>query len=105
MQPVRVSVNPALFTAPSGQRYAIAGSQWIPVPEDTTHATLDRYVTWEPAQANTAPSSREWDVKGSKGNTYRVVERDGQWSCSCPGYGFRRKCRHIAEKREENASR
>ena len=103
MQPVEVSVNPLLFTAPSGQRYAVAGSVWLPVPEVTTRADLDRYMVWTPPQANLTQSSREWSVTGSKGATYRVTERDGQWVCSCPGYGYRRKCRHIEETK--NASR
>lgn len=27
--------------------------------------------------------------------TYTVTLRNQQWSCTCSGYGFRRKCRHI----------
>lgn len=44
---------------------------------------------------------KTWIVEGSKSNKY-VVTRDGtSWSCTCPGYGFRRNCRHIKEKKEE----
>lgn len=102
MNQVKVNIPPALFTAPSGQRYAIAGSTWIPVPSDTTRDTLSRYMVWEAPQANLTQSIREWSVTGSKGATYRVIERDGQWACSCPGYGYRRKCRHVEETRNEN---
>jgi len=102
MKPTVVSVNPALFTSPSGQRYAVAGSVWVPVPVDTTRDNMGRFVSWEPPEANPAPttSSREWSVKGSKGNTYCVVERGGSWGCSCVGYGYRRKCRHIDETKK-----
>ena len=99
MKVVSVSVNPVLFTAPSGQRYAIAGSVWVCVPADTTRDNMDRFVLWEPAATIPQPSTsiREWSVAGSTGNTYNVVERDGAWGCSCVGYGYRRKCRHIDE--------
>jgi len=99
---VKVNIPPALFTAPSGQRYAISGSVWIPVPDSTTFDDLDRYMVVERPTLPSNRGSRFWTVKGSKGNEYRVMERDGQWGCSCPGYGFRRKCRHIEETRNAN---
>tara|TARA_R110000851_G_scaffold282009_1_gene435508 strand:+ start:445 stop:780 length:336 start_codon:yes stop_codon:yes gene_type:complete len=106
MKPTVVSVNPALFTSPSGQRYAVAGSVWVPVPFDTTRENMGRYVSWELPESSPAPttSSREWSVKGSKGNIYCVVERDGSWGCSCVGYGYRRKCRHIDETKKRVAA-
>ena len=36
-------------------------------------------------------------VQGSKGNTYIVTKEDGKAHCSCPGYGFRKTCKHIQE--------
>ena len=36
-------------------------------------------------------------VKGSKGNVYDVVRRDGHVSCSCPAFKFRKKCKHMLE--------
>ena len=36
MEPVEVSMQPALFTSHTGIRYGIAGSVWIEVPEGTT---------------------------------------------------------------------
>ena len=37
-------------------------------------------------------------VQGSKGNMYEVIidTKFGN-SCSCPGFGFRRECKHIKE--------
>ena len=34
-------------------------------------------------------------------NTYTVKLSEGVYSCTCPGYGFRRKCRHITEIKNE----
>jgi hypothetical protein len=36
-------------------------------------------------------------VQGSKGNTYIVTAENGKVSCSCPGYSYRKSCRHITE--------
>lgn len=36
-------------------------------------------------------------VQGSKGNTYIVTKENGKVSCSCPGYGFRKTCKHVQE--------
>jgi hypothetical protein len=34
-------------------------------------------------------------VKGSKGDEYIVTKENGQWSCTCVGFQFRRKCKHV----------
>ena len=36
-------------------------------------------------------------VQGSKGNTYIVTKENGKASCTCPGYGFRKTCKHVQE--------
>lgn len=36
-------------------------------------------------------------VEGSGGKKYRLTEQDGSWRCSCPGYLFRGKCRHVED--------
>jgi len=37
-------------------------------------------------------------VTGSKGDQYTVMIEDGTaTSCTCPGFAFRNKCRHLAE--------
>lgn len=40
---------------------------------------------------------KEWTVTGSKGNTYLVIRKDNKYSCSCPGFTFRKSCRHLSE--------
>ena len=43
-------------------------------------------------------SSRETiTVQGSKGNTYIVTKENGKASCTCPGFGFRKTCKHVQE--------
>lgn len=45
------------------------------------------------------PASQTWRVAGSKGNEYEVSLTGGAWTCSCPGHGFRGRCRHVDELR------
>lgn len=45
----------------------------------------------------TDPSVRVWTVTGSKGDEYTVKCQDGEYSCSCPGFMYRKHCRHITE--------
>ena len=33
-------------------------------------------------------------VKGSKGQEYVVTNANGLWHCTCPGFTFRRSCKH-----------
>lgn len=40
---------------------------------------------------------RSWVVKGSKGDEYTITEEENGLTCSCPGFVFRGKCKHIAE--------
>ena len=42
-------------------------------------------------------SNKEYKVMSSKGDKEYTVKSDstGSLSCECPGYGFRRRCRHI----------
>ena len=40
-----------------------------------------------------------WRVTGSKGNDYVVALSNGAWTCSCPGHGFRGRCRHVDQLR------
>ena len=95
--PIKVSMPPALFTSHTGQRYAIAGSVWLPVPADTVFSDLPKYLVHERPPRKEIPGENRWKVKGSRGNTYTVTLSSGSYSCTCPGFGFRRRCRHIKE--------
>lgn len=43
------------------------------------------------------PEGRVIEVVGSKGDVYKVTELRGDYSCSCSGFRFRSKCRHIEQ--------
>lgn len=98
--PVVVDWPPALANLPSG-RYAISGGTWLRVPDDTVFEDLPRWMVVKPAQRKPDPvEARTWAVRGSKGDEYTVTQsvsdsRQIFFSCTCVGYGYRRKCKHI----------
>ena len=46
---------------------------------------------------NTDANVKRIEFIGSKGNTYYVTDEDGKISCTCPGYKYRGKCKHVDE--------
>jgi hypothetical protein len=99
--PVIVSVPPCLADTASG-RYAIGGSTWIKVPADTTFDDLDRYMVCKRPESPSDGSEGVWAVVGSKGASYTVRAVQGRYSCTCAGFGWRRKCKHIEQVKKEN---
>ena len=99
MKPVEVTWNPALVTGRDGNRYAISGCVWVEVPPDTTFNDLPMYMVVKQREVNQDKRERSWQVKGSKGASYTVSLRKGQWTCTCAGFGWRRRCKHVEEKK------
>lgn len=46
---------------------------------------------------NIADKQAGIEVKGSNGNSYFVTKQGSRSICTCPGFQFRGKCRHILE--------
>lgn len=46
------------------------------------------------------PEGRVWEVKGSKGDVYKVSESGGNLSCTCSGFRFRGQCKHSESIRQ-----
>jgi len=101
--PISVNWPPMLYTDRAGQKWAVSGQNWIEVPENTTFEDLDRYmVVAKRPDASPVAEVRTYDVVGSKGDTYTVTDHGGTWTCTCPGFGWRRKCKHV--EAQKNAS-
>jgi|TARA_R110002110_G_C13317902_1_gene705835 hypothetical protein len=95
--PVQMPMRPALWR--SGDKlYAIGGVLPVQVPADTTMATLGQYAIHVPGVRDSTGEAIEvkdrWIVEGSKGNRYTVTKIGDAFKCSCPGFSFRRKCKH-----------
>jgi hypothetical protein len=99
VKPVEVTWNPALTTGQDGKRYAISGNTWIEVPPETTFEDLPMYMVVKQREDIQQQGEALWQVTGSKGSSYTVSLRESQWSCTCAGFGWRRRCKHIDEKR------
>ena len=52
-----------------------------------------------------AEVGRNWVVKGSKGDTYKVSLKDGHYICTCSGYKFRGACKHSTKIEEQNGKK
>ena len=42
-------------------------------------------------------TQRVYVITGSKGSNYTVTVDGNQRTCTCPGYGFRKDCKHIRQ--------
>jgi len=84
-----------------GERYIMPG--WYKLkPEEATPDIKDiAYYPYKPKKPElpNIKSNKVYKVKSSKGNSFYEVQMNnsGSLECSCPGYGFRRKCRHVTE--------
>jgi hypothetical protein len=45
----------------------------------------------------TEDESKTWTVQGSRGSQYVVVRSKNSWSCNCPGFQFRKSCKHVTQ--------
>ena len=64
---------------------------------------LERITNIEYADGRVAQKNKiqddikTWSVEGSRGSKYVVVQTKNSRTCSCPGFQFRKTCRHIKE--------
>ena len=63
-------------------------------------------IDGEPVSYDVKPvvADRNWLVCGSRGNHYTVKKTPDGWSCTCPGFSFRRECKHITSLQNESAA-
>lgn len=93
---------PALWQSPrglalaSGTVYKIMhGDRTLPTNSTFPAGTTLKDFQWmKPVQPVALPKFRT--VKGSKGTTYTIRTRpDGREECTCPGFTYRRTCKHV----------
>jgi hypothetical protein len=54
-----------------------------------------------PKVDSSKPAGNVIQVEGSGGKTYFLSQVAGGWTCTCPGYMFRRKCRHVEDANKQ----
>ena len=84
-------MNPTVVNTISGT-YAVSGSNWKSVPVGTTLKDLN-WVDTKPKIKKSKPMS--WKVKD-----YTVSFNGSFYSCTCLGYIYRHKCKHITKVSE-----
>lgn len=87
------------FTPPNFVRIVTDFDSPVRVREIPLHRVTDiTYHDGSEAKLNTIKDkTKTWTVEGSRGNQYVVVYASHSWSCTCPGFQFRKTCRHIKE--------
>lgn len=91
---IKSFLTPTVVSVNSGT-YVIAGNQWIPAPAGTTLKDVNWISDRIKKEVPKVLPIKTWTVKGSKDSLYQVRYEHGMWNCSCVGFGFRRKCKHI----------
>ena len=92
---------------------SVVNNQWYIVTTDSKlgWVKVDRKYEWE--ELNKMWHKKTYDTKkveskrikaiynvdGSKGNVYKILNDNGKWSCSCPAFGWGRgkDCKHIIQ--------
>ena len=61
------------------------------------------YVSGKEAEQIEAPSKEDatWSVNGSGKKFYTVTKKKNAWSCTCPGFTYRKHCKHVDGKKAE----
>jgi len=96
------SLNPPVIcNSLSGQRYMVItgpNGGWFEITNDITYKQILSCWTRKdyPSKKYTDSLINEWSIQSSKGDiSYTVKLKDFVWSCTCPSFGFKRRCKHI----------
>ena len=92
--------SPGIANMADGRRFAIAGSTWIEIGPEVTSSMLT--AAWTPVKRTPVNLGTVEDkvfevVSKRSGEKYEVKSSYGKWSCTCPGFEYRKKCKHIEE--------
>ena len=68
-----------------------------PIRIDTRGRTFKAVANTFNYSIDEEDADQKWEIKGSKGDIYVVRKVENQYNCSCSGYKFRGKCKHIDE--------
>jgi hypothetical protein len=87
------------FTPPNFVRIVTDFDSPVRIREIPLHRVTNiEYVDGRVARLEAArDDTHTWVVEGSRGSKYTVVRSKNFWTCTCPGFQFRKSCRHITE--------
>ena len=91
---------PPILVSLSNKVYVMPG--WIEVPIETTMAEIRKcWVDISPVPIKVIPPIEKSVLSSNGKKTYTVSYKNDQWTCNCVGFGFRRKCKHINEIKDD----
>jgi hypothetical protein len=87
------------FTPPNFVRLVTDFDSPVRIREIPLHrVTKLEYADGRSADKEAAKDDTQtWVVEGSKGSRYTVVRSRNIWTCTCPGFQFRKTCKHVTE--------
>lgn len=87
------------FTPPNFVRLVTDFDSPVRIREIPLHrVTKLEYADGRGADKEAAKDDTQtWVVEGSKGSRYTVVRSRNIWTCTCPGFQFRKTCKHVTE--------
>ena len=87
------------FTPPDFVRIVTDFDSPVRIREIPLHrVTSIKYADGRTALQETLnQDTKTWSIEGSSGSLYTVIRTKNSWTCTCPGFQFRKSCRHIKE--------
>jgi hypothetical protein len=87
------------FTPPNFVRIATDFDSPVRIREIPLHRVTNiEYADGRSAGREAVTQDTEtWSIDGSRGSKYTVIRTQNKWACTCPGFQFRKSCRHIQE--------
>lgn len=83
------------------RQFCLSGDNEWPIRVINMDAVTDvQLVSGSFIKVNT--DNKVYTVDGSKGKKYTVTSNRSGWNCTCPGFQFRRQCKHISELEIKN---
>ena len=105
LKPYKYHYPPSIFTI-VGKSYTSTDEGWLELPEGITLEDLKKvWIDTSIKLKKTGEDKvQEFQIKSGKGEKfYTVKNKNGDWSCTCTGFGFRRKCTHIETAKKEKS--
>ena len=90
------------FTPPNFVRIVTDFDSPVRIREIPLHrVTSIKYADGTSAiQEDAEHDTKTWIVEGSRGSKYTVIRSKNIWTCTCPGFQFRKSCRHATELKD-----